>query len=109
MISTSPSRVLIRKVHRALRFSNWMSPHWTSEKCRTSNNVRPRVQRPIFRKILKPRLAELVHTEYREGTKVPFFHLFAHRSTHARFQLHFASYLVISALQSVRHILLVKE
>jgi hypothetical protein len=56
----------------------------------------------MLRKLLNPRLAELVHTEYRKGTKIPFFHLFAHRSTDARFQLHFASYRVISALQFVR-------
>jgi hypothetical protein len=58
---------------------------------------------PIVRKLLNPRLADFVHTEYRKGTKASFFHLFTPRSTHSRFQLHFASYLEISALQFVGH------
>lgn len=36
----------------------------------------------MFRKLLDPRLAELVHTEYRKGSKIPFFHIFAHPLTH---------------------------
>ncbi|SRR6266404_4742210 len=61
-----------------------------------------KLQKVIFHKLLDSRLAELEHTEYGKGTTIPVPYTQS-RLTHCRFQLHFAFYLVISALQFVRH------